>query len=253
MIIINDSMIEEIKHILIEFDVKDWISIASIVASLVTATCTALFFYKRQSIINKFDRELESHKAKLAKDISRSSTTLEERIKVMKEVLRSIAKLNQDVNRLRSFNLYECKNNLDFNEGDICNHKCDKNCIVHAWDHIAKLDKDIHFFEEFVTSVMPLLSYSAELILKSYITLVGTMSHKAIEKGTTILNDHKENMLAAISVFNEDSLCAMIETYDKLVFMYRFMLDVPIEEFPIDKLSEVIKRNNCINEQVSKL
>lgn len=103
-------MVEELKHIMAELDVKDWISIASIVASLITATCTALFFYKRQSIINKFDRELESHKAKLAKDISRSSTTLEERIIVMKEVLRSIAKLNQNVNRLRSFNFYECKN-----------------------------------------------------------------------------------------------------------------------------------------------
>ena len=33
-----------------ELEIKDWISIASIVASLVTATCTALFFYKRQSI-----------------------------------------------------------------------------------------------------------------------------------------------------------------------------------------------------------
>lgn len=37
---------------MLELDVKDWISIASILASLVTATCTALFFYKRQSIIN---------------------------------------------------------------------------------------------------------------------------------------------------------------------------------------------------------
>ena len=94
-------MIQEIKQIMIELEVKDWISIASIVASIVTATCTALFFYKRQSIINKFNKDLESHKATLAKDNSRSSTTLEERIKVMKEVLRSIAKFNQDVNRLR--------------------------------------------------------------------------------------------------------------------------------------------------------
>ena len=70
---------------MVELEVKDWISIASIVASLVTATCTALFFYKRQSIINKFNRDLESYKANLAKDISRNSTTLEERIIVMKE------------------------------------------------------------------------------------------------------------------------------------------------------------------------
>lgn len=32
---------------MVELEIKDWISIASIVASLVTATCTALFFYKR--------------------------------------------------------------------------------------------------------------------------------------------------------------------------------------------------------------
>lgn len=107
-------MIQEIKQVIAELEVKDWISVAGIVASMVTATCTALFFYKRQSIINKFNKDIESHKATLAKDISRSSTTLEERIKVMKEVLRSIAKLNQDVNRLRSFNLYECKDNLTF-------------------------------------------------------------------------------------------------------------------------------------------
>ena len=238
---------------MVELDIKDWISIASIVASLVTAICTALFFYKRQSIINKFDRDLESHKANLAKDISRSSTTLEERIKVMKEVLTSIAKLNQNVNLLRSFNLYECKNNIDFSKKEICTHKCDKNCILHVWEHICKLDEDIRLFENEVTSIMPLLSYSAELILKSYIGLVSTMSRKAIEKGTNTHNRHKENMLAALSVFNEESLYAMIETYDKLVFMYRFMLDIPIEEYPIEKLSEVIKNNNVINEQVSKI
>ena len=233
-----------------ELDVKDWISIASIVASLITATCTALFFYKRQSIISKFDRELESHKAKLAKDISRSSTTLEERIKVMKEILRSIAKLNQNVNRLRSFNYYDCKNNIEFSKKDLCNHKCDKNCIVHAWEQICKLDENIRLFDEYVTSVMPLLSESAELTLKSYIMLVTTMSRKAIEKGVNVQNTHKENMLAAISTFTEESLEAMKETYDKLVFMYRFMLDIPIEEYPTEKLSKVINKNNCIVEQI---
>ena len=246
-------MIQEIKQVMVELDVKDWISIAGIVASIVTATCTALFFYKRQSIINKFNKDLESHKATLAKDISRSSTTLEERIKVMKEVLRSIAKLNQDVNRLCSFNLYECKDNVTFSKKEICSHKCDKNCILHVWEFIRKLDEDIRSFEEYFTSVKPLLSYSAEVILKSYIVLVGSMSQKAIEKGTDIQNDHREKMLAAISVFNEDGLYAMIETYDKLVFMYRFMLDVPIEEYPIDKLSEEINRNKNLVEQILKL
>lgn len=207
-----------------ELEFKDWISIAGIVASMVTATCTALFFYKRQSIINRFNKDLESHKATLAKDISRSSTTLEERIKVMKAVLRSIAKLNQDVNRLRSFNLYECKVNLTFSNKEICSHKCDKNCILHVWEFVRKLDEDIRSFEEYVSSIRPLLSYSAEVILKSYIVLVGTMCQKAIEKGTDIHNSHKENMLATISVFNEDVLYAMIETYDKLVFMYSLCL-----------------------------
>jgi len=243
-------MIQEIKQIMIELEIKDWISIAGIVASIVTATCTALFFYKRQSIINKFNKDLESHKANLAKDISRSSTTLEERIKVMKEVLRSIAKFNQDVNRLRSFNLYDCRNNLTFSNEEICSHKCDKNCILHVWEFIRKLDEDIRSFEVYVTSVKPLLSYSAEVILKSYLVLVGSLCQKAIEKGTNTHNGHKENMLAAISVFNEDCLCAMIETYDKLVFMYRYMLDVPIEEYPIDKLSEVINQNNKVVEQL---
>ena len=40
---------------MVELEIKDWISIASIVASLVTATCTALFFYIFQSIINKVE------------------------------------------------------------------------------------------------------------------------------------------------------------------------------------------------------
>ena len=60
---------------MVELGIKDWISIASIVASLVTAICTALFFYKRQSIINEFNKDLESHKANLAKDISRTSSS----------------------------------------------------------------------------------------------------------------------------------------------------------------------------------
>ena len=82
--------------------------------------------------------------------------------------------------------------------------------------------------------------------------LVGSLSRKAIEKGMNHHNVHKENMLAAISVFNDDYLCAMIETYDKLVFMFRFMLDVPIEEYPIDKLSKVISLNNKHVEQIEK-
>ena len=41
------------------------------------------------------------------KDIARSTTTLEERIRVMKEVLKSIANLNKQVNQLRSYNNYK--------------------------------------------------------------------------------------------------------------------------------------------------
>jgi len=238
---------------MVELDIKDWISIASIVASLVTATCTALFFYKRQSIINKFNRDLESHKANLAKDISRSSTTLEERIKVMKEVLQTITKLNQEVNRLLSYNQYECKNNVNFSIDELCDHKCDEKCIIHVWDHICKLDNDIRNFDEYVTSVMPLISVSAELALKSYVALVLAMSRKAIEKGTNINKDHREKMLEAMSVFSEVDMNVLTETYDKLVSMYRFMLDVPIEEYPTEKLSDVIHKNYGIVERVLKL
>lgn len=238
---------------MVELDIKDWISIASIVASLVTATCTALFFYKRQSIINKFNRDLESHKANLAKDISRSSTTLEERIKVMKEVLQTITKLNQEVNRLLSYNQYECKNNVNFSIDELCDHKCDEKCIIHVWDHICKLDDDIRNFDEYVTSVMPLISVSAELALKSYVALVLAMSRKAIEKGTNINKDHREKMLEAMSVFSEVDMNVLTETYDKLVSMYRFMLDVPIEEYPTEKLSDVIHKNYGIVERVLKL
>lgn len=238
---------------MLNLDITDWISIASIVASLVTAICTALFFYKRQSIINKFNQDLETHKAQLSKDIARSTTTLEERIGVMKEVLRKIATINQQVNQLRSYNSYECKDNVDFTDKDICNHECDKKCIVHAWEHICKLYNDIHLFEEFLISIMPLLSETAELILKSYIMLIMSMSKKAIEKGTDYKKNEKEKMLSAISVFSEVSIDTLTETYDKIVFMYRIMLNVPIEEYPIEKLSKIIHKNNNIVEQILKL
>lgn len=233
--------------------ITDWISITSIVASLVTAICTALFFYKRQSIINKFNQDLETHKAQLSKDIARSTTTLEERIGVMKEVLRKIATINQQINQLRSYNNYECKNNVDFSDNDICNHECDKKCIVHVWEHICKLYNDIHLFEEYLTSIMPLLSGTAELILKSYIMLIMSMSNKAIEKGTDYRNDQKDKMLSAISVFSEVSTDTLTETYDKIVFMYRLMLNVPIEEYPVKKLSNIIHKNNNIAEHILKL
>lgn len=238
---------------MLNLDITDWISIASIVASLVTAICTALFFYKRQSIINKFNQDLETHKAQLSKDIARSTTTLEERIGVMKEVLRKIATINQQVNLLRSYNSYECKDNVDFSDKDICNHACDKKCIVHVWKHICKLYNDIHLFEEFLISIMPLLSETAELILKSYVMLIMSMSKKAIEKGTDYKKNEKEKMLSAISVFSEVSTDTLTETYDKIVFMYRIMLNVPIEEYPIEKLSKIIHKNNNIVEQVLKL
>ena len=238
---------------MLNLDITDWISIASIGASLVTAICTALLFYKRQSIINKFNQDLETHKAQLSKDIARSTTTLEERIGVMKEVLRKIATINQQVNQLRSYNSYECKDNVDFSDKDICNHECDKKCIVHVWEHICKLHNDIHLFEEFLISIMPLLSETAELILKSYIMLIMSMSKKAIEKGTDYKKNEKEKMLSAISVFSEVSTDTLTETYDKIVFMYRIMLNVPIEEYPIEKLSKIIHKNNNIVEQVLKL
>ena len=238
---------------MLNLNIKDWISIASIVASLATAICTALFFYKRQSIISKFNQDLETHKAKLSKDIARSTTTLEERIGVMKEVLRKIATINQQVNQLRSYNNYECKDNVDFSDNDICNHECDKKCIVHVWEHICKLDNDIHLFEEYLISIMPLLSETAELILKSYIMLIMSMSKKAIEKGTDYKKNKKDKMLSAISVFSEVSIDTLTETYDKIVFMYRLMLNVPIEEYPIEKLSKIIHKNNNVVEQVLKL
>lgn len=238
---------------MLNLDITDWISIASIGASLVTAICTALFFYKRQSIINKFNQDLETHKAQLSKDIARSTTTLEERIDVMKEVLRRIAAINQQVNQLRSYNSYECKNNVDFSDKDICNHECDKKCIVHVWEHICKLYNDIHLFEEYLISIMPLLSETAELIINSYIMLIMSVSKKAIEKGTDYKKNEKEKMLSAISVFSEVSTDTLTETYDKIVFMYRIMLNVPIEEYPIKKLSKIIHKNNNIVEQILKL
>lgn len=236
-----------------EFEIKDWIAIASIVASLVTAICTALFFSKKQSIINKFDRDLELHKATLAKDISRSSTTLEERIEVMKEVLRYIAKLNREVNQLQSYNHYDCKNNIEFNADEICEHKCDKNCIVHLWNHICKLEEGICHFDEYLTSIMPLLSNSAELVLKSYVMLIMAMSRKAMEKGARIKGNHRDNMLNAMSVFLEVKMDTLEETYGKLVFMYRYMLNVPIEEYPTEELSELIHKNNSVVERILKL
>ena len=238
---------------MLNLDITDWISIASIGASLVTWICTALFFYKRQSIINKFNQDLETHKAQLSKDIARSTTTLEERIGVMKEVLRRIAAINQQVNQLRSYNSYECKNNVDFSDKDICNHECDKKCIVHVWEHICKLYNDIYLFEEYLISIMPLLSETAELIINSYIMLIMSVSKKAIEKGTDYKKKEKEKMLSAISVFSEVSTDTLTETYDKIEFMYRIMLNVPIEEYPIEKLSKIIHKNNNIVEQVLKL
>lgn len=238
---------------MLNLDITDWISIASIGASLVTWICTALFFYKRQSIINKFNQDLETHKAQLSKDIARSTTTLEERISVMKEVLRRIAAINQQVNQLRSYNSYECKNNVDFSDKDICNHECDKKCIVHVWEHICKLYNDIHLFEEYLISIIPLLSETAELIINSYIMLIMSVSKKAIEKGTDYKKNEKEKMLSAISVFSEVSTDTLTETYDKIVFMYRIMLNVPIEEYPIKKLSKIIHKNNNIVEQILKL
>lgn len=211
------------------------------------------FFSKKQSIINKFDRDLELHKATLAKDISRSSTTLEERIGVMKEVLRYIAKLNRAVNQLQAYNHYDCKNNIEFSADEICDHKCDKNCIVHLWSHICKLEEDICRFDEYLTSIMPLLSDSAELVLKSYVMLIMSMSRKAMEKGAKINGNHKDNMLNAMSVFMEVKMDALEETYDKLVFMYRFMLNVPVEEYTTKELSELIHKNNSVVERILKL
>ena len=43
------------------------------------------------------------------------------------------------------------------------------------------------------------------------------------------------------------------DTYNKLVFMYRFMLNVPAEEYPAEKLAEVIQRNNSVVERILKL
>lgn len=79
------------------------------------------------------------------------------------------------------------------------------------------------------------------------------MSKKAIEKGTDYKKNEKEKMLSAISVFSEVSTDTLTETYDKIVFMYRIMLNVPIEEYPIEKLSKIIHKNNNIVEQVLKL
>jgi hypothetical protein len=171
----------------------------------------------------------------------------------MKEVLRSIARINQEVNRIRSYNNYECKNNVKFSDGEMCDHKCDKNCIVHIWDHICKLEDDIRKFEEYLTSVMPLLSFSAELVLKSYVKLIMAISSKAIEKGTVPNNNNNNNMLNAMSVFEVVSMGALIETHDKLVFMYRYMLDTPIVEYPREELSELINKNDSIVEQVMNL
>ena len=64
---------------------------------------------------------------------------------------------------------------------------------------------------------------------------------------------HKGNMLNSMSVFGAVSMDTLKETYDKLVFMYRYMLDTPIEEYPTAKLSELINKNNSIVEQVLKL
>lgn len=231
-------------------DIKDWISIASIIASVIIAICTALFFKTRHSIINKFSKELESHKAKLAKDIARNSTTLEERIKVMKDVLSSIARLNNKINRLQSYNLYECKDTVNFDSEECISHKCDKDCIVHVWNHIEELSRKCREFEEYFYSVKPLLSYSAELVLHSYISIVIEIVNKAIKVGTNPEGSHKDKMLSCISVFAEIEMNDLLESYDSLVFMYRLMLDVPIQEYPADKMKVLLAKNTSLLEAI---
>jgi len=117
----------------------------------------------------------------------------------------------------------------------------------------VNLEEDVCHFDEYLTSIMPLLSDSAELVLKSYVTLIMSMSRKAMEKGARINGNHKDNMLNAMSVFMEVSMNTLNDTYDKLVFMYRFMLNVPAEEYPAAKLAEVIQRNNSVVERILKL
>ena len=126
-----------------------------------------------------------------------------------KEILRIITEqgftLNEKKTRLQRTGERQEVTGLTVNERVNVARKYvrDLRCILHVWEYVRKLDEDIRSFEEYVTSIKPLLSYSAEVILKSYIVLVGSMSQKAIEKGTNSRKSHKENMLAAISVFNE--------------------------------------------------
>lgn len=235
-----------------ELDIKDWISISSIVASVVIAICTALLFKTRHSIINKFSKELEAHKAKLATDIARNNTTLEERIKVMKDVLRSMAGINKKINRLQSYNLYECNFSVNFDNDDCASHKCDKDCIVHVWNHIEELNKECRDFEEYFYGIKPLLSYSAELVLQSYISIVVEIVNKAIQVGTNPKGSHKDRMLSSISVFAEIELMDLIENYDSIVFMYRMMLDVPIQEFPTNQMKTLLDKNVSLLESIRK-
>lgn len=62
----------------------------------------------------------------------------------------------------------------------------------------------------------------------------------------------KDRMLSSISVFAEIELMDLIENYDSIVFMYRMMLDVPIQEFPTNQMKTLLDKNVSLLESIRK-
>ena len=89
-------------------------------------------------------------------------------------------------------------------------------------------------------------------MLQSYISIVVEIVNKAIQVGTNPKGSHKDRMLSSISVFAEIELMDLIENYDSIVFMYRMMLDVPIQEFPTNQMKTLLDKNVSLLESIRK-
>ncbi|MDD4440126.1 MAG: hypothetical protein PHS04_19140 [Tissierellia bacterium] len=189
--------------------------------------------------IEKYRSELElkNKQIQLALDLQLETMKIQfgalqtDRLDVIKEACNRITEILDKVNRIASYNTWECKEVVDFeNKCDDKELDCPNKGIIHYWDKIMQLDKFTRETDNFCQSNQ---MFFPKRIANKHVHIVDSifvLRDIAFAIYTDLEMTSKNKAKLILELFSEFNKGDILSMRAELIDEYRLLIGVSIEE-----------------------
>lgn len=216
-------------------------SIVWVIAKLFGKNLIELWFQKRlktyetdldlkvRSIQNSLDIQLEKARVQFG----RLNT---ERIEVYKEICKRLNHIDDLINKISSFDSYECKLNVDY-DSKCTEHDCDSACIVNYWTYVTEFDKYVRDTKNYIDCNEIFMTLQQELSLHKIFNILLSLLKEAIHIGTRPEKSSKDKALEIFSLFRNVDKVKLDKEKQTLIDLFRAVIGISqIEDLQNEKI-----------------